>query len=223
MPKRLLLLHGYTEDASIFAPLLPLLPAGLPVVPIELPEALANWRPARGPINVATVAARLVEVYHIEPQDVLLGHSMGGWLASYVKQQTGATAILLSSFTDQRQIVSANRRLGYLRLLVYSGLMQSQWLSGRFKQRYRREESRALYHQLVDGTRRLSRRHLYQQLQVLFAPAPPLTAAPDLRLHATRDNIIRPPQEAYVEIPGDHFGHYYNPQLVVDAIRPYLQ
>ena len=219
--KRLLLLPGYTEDSGIFAPLLPLLPPGLPVVPVALPDALAHWQPA-GPVNVATVAQRLAEFYHITGTDVLLGHSMGGWLAAYVKQQTGCAAVLLSAFTNQRQIVAATRRLGWLRLLVYSGLMQSSWLSGRFKRRYRRDESRALYHQLVDGTGRLSRRQLYQQLQVLFAPAPPLTVRPDLRLHARRDNIIRAPQEAYLEIPGDHFGHYFYPRQVAAAIWPLL-
>ena len=215
--KRLLLLPGYTEDSGIFDPLRPLLPAGLPVVPTELAEALAGWHPA-GPVNVATVASRLVAFYHITAADVLLGHSMGGWLAAYVKEQVGCKAVLLSSFTDQRQIVALTRSLSRLRLLVYSGLMQSGWMSGRFKRRYRRDESRQLYHQLVDSTGRLSRRQLYQQLQVLFAPAPPLTVQPDLRLHARRDNIIRAPQEVYLEIPGDHFGHYFYPQQVADAI-----
>lgn len=220
--KRLLLLPGYTETASIFDPLRPLLPPGLQVVPVALDAALAGWRP-RGPVNAATVAQRLVEYYQMTARDVLLGHSMGGWLAIHAKQLTGCTALLLSSFTNQGRIVSATRALGRLRLLAYSGLLQSRWMSARFKQRYRPVESRQLYHQLVDGTGSLRRGHLYQQLQVLFAPAPPLTVAPDLRLHARADNIIRAPeQEAYVELPGDHFAHYFYPELVAAAIRPFL-
>lgn len=219
--KRLLLLHGYTESGSIFTPLLPLLPPALPVQLLELPEALAGWRP-EGPVNVATVARRLVAFYTITAADVVLGHSMGGWLAAYLKQETGCTAVLLSGFTSQDRIVSRIRSLGWLRLLTYSGLVQSGWAGARFKRGYRPAESRALYHQLVDDTSRLGRRHLFQQLQVLFAPAPPLTVAPDLRLHARADAIIRPPQEPYVEISGDHFGHYFYPGQVVAALAPYL-
>ncbi|MGI4835653.1 MAG: alpha/beta fold hydrolase [Janthinobacterium lividum] len=219
--KRLLLLHGYTESSRIFDPLRPLLPPGLAVVAMELPVALASWRPL-GPVNVASVAQRLAEFYQITPPDVVLGHSMGGWLAAYLKQQTGCTAVLLSGFTDQGRVVAATRGLGLLRLVVYSGLLQSRWLSARFKRHYRRAESRPLYHQLVDDTRLLSRRHLYQQLQILFAPAPPLRVAPDLRLHAPGDTIVRPPQEFYLPLAGDHFGHYYYPQQVVAALGPYL-
>ena len=219
--KRLLLLHGYTESSRIFDPLLPLLPPGLPVLALELPAALAAWRPP-GPVNVASAAQRLAEFYQITAQDVVLGHSMGGWLAAYLKQQTGCVAVLLSGFTDQGRVVAAARSLRLLRLVVYSGFMQSRWLSARFKQRYRPVESRPLYHQLVDDTRQLSCRHLYQQLQILFAPAPPLRVAPDLRLHAPADTIVRPPLEPYVPIAGDHFGHYFYPQPVVAALGPYL-
>ena len=218
---RLLLLHGYTEEASIFDPLLPLLPAGLAVVPVHLEQALAAWQPA-GPVNVATVAGRVAEFYHITAHDALLGHSMGGWLAMYIKQATGATALLLSSFTDQAAIVSARRNPRLLALYARLGLIQSGFMRERFKRNYRRDESRQLYATLVDAMPRFGRRYVARQLQVLFAPAPPLTVAPDLRLHAKRDNIIRAPQEPYVELPGDHFAHYFHPQLVVEAIRPFL-
>ncbi|NML64269.1 alpha/beta hydrolase [Hymenobacter sp. RP-2-7] len=219
--KRLLLLHGYTESSATFAPLRPLLPPGLPVVAMELAEALADWRPL-GPVNVASAARRLAAYYRVTAHDVVLGHSMGGWLAAYLKQETGCTAVLLSGFTHQNRIISRLRGLGVLRLVVQAGLLQSRWLNARFKRRYPFAESRALYGQLLDDTRRLSRAYLYQQLQILFAPAPPLTARPDLRLHARHDHIILPPTEFYVEIAGDHFGHYFYPQQVLAAIRPLL-
>ncbi len=66
------------------------------------------------------------------------------------------------------------------------------------------------------------RRYVHRQLQVLFAPVPPLTTPPDLRVHARRDNVIRPPDEEFMEIPGDHFAHYYHPQLVAAAIERVL-
>lgn len=220
--KRLVLVHGYTETSAIFAPLLPLLPAGLPVVAVELPAALAGWQPL-GPVNVVSVARRLAEVYQLTAADVVLGHSMGGWLAAYLKQEIGCTAVLLSGFTHPNRIVARKWNLRLLQLAVHAGLVQSRWFSTRVKRRYPFAESRALYHQLVEDTRLLSRHHLYQQLQVLFAPAPPLTVKPDLRLHARQDHIIRPPKAPYVEISGDHFGHYFYPQQVVAALQPWLR
>jgi pimeloyl-ACP methyl ester carboxylesterase len=209
--KRLLLLHGYTEDRTIFDPLLPL----------ELEEEFAHWRPA-GPVNVHTLARHLAVRHRIGPADVLIGHSMGGWIAAHIKEQTGAMAILLSSFTDQAKIVSKIRSPRLLGIYAHLGLVQNRWLNEYFKRRYRHDESRALHAQLVAGMGRFRRRYVAQQLRVLFAPVPPLTTAPELRLHALGDTVVRPPDEPFVELPGDHFAHYFYPQLAAEAIRQLL-
>ncbi|WP_151088564.1 alpha/beta fold hydrolase [Hymenobacter baengnokdamensis] len=219
--KRLLLLHGYTEDRTIFDTLRPLLPSFDEVLSLELEEEFAGWHPAGRP-NVLALAQHLADRYQISAADVLIGHSMGGWIAAHLKQLTGATAILLSSFTDQRKIVSAIRSPRLLSFYALSGLMQARFMRERFKRNYRRDESRQLYAQLVDNLARHRRRYVHQQLQVLFAPAPPLTVPPDLRLHARRDNVIRLPDEPFVELPGDHFAHYFYPQPAAEAIREFL-
>jgi pimeloyl-ACP methyl ester carboxylesterase len=219
--KRLLLLHGYTEDRTIFDPLLPLLPPFEQVVALELEEEFAHWRPA-GPVNVHTLARHLAARHRIGPADVLIGHSMGGWIAAHLKEQTGATAILLSSFTDQAKIVSKIRSPRLLGIYAHLGLVQNRWLNEYFKRRYRHDESRWLHAQLVAGMGRFRRRYVAQQLRVLFAPVPPLTTAPELRLHALGDTVVRPPDEPFVELPGDHFAHYFYPQLAAEAIRQLL-
>ena len=53
---------------------------------------------------------------------------------------------------------------------------------------------------------------------MLFAPVPPLAELPELRIHSLADNVVLPPDEPFVEIPGDHFAHYYYPELVAAAI-----
>jgi pimeloyl-ACP methyl ester carboxylesterase len=220
---RLLLLHGYVEDSTIFDPLRPLLPpaARAALVDIELEDAFGQWQP-RGSVNAATLATHLIQLYQIRADDVIIGHSMGGWIAAHIKQQVGCRIMLLGAFTDQRKIVSKVRSPLLLSLAVKTGFMQSQYMRRRVKRAYRRDESRALHTQITDGMTRLPRRYVQQQLQVLFAPAPPLTIQPELRLHAKHDNIIRAPDEPYVELPGDHFAHYYYPQQAAEAIRTVL-
>lgn len=218
---RLILLHGYTENATIFAPLLPLLPPFDHVLALELEDEFAHWRPA-GPANVVSLARYLAARYGVGPADVLLGHSMGGWLAAHLKEQTGATAILLSSFTDQAKVVSKIRNPRLLALYAHLGLVQNRWLNDYFRRRYPHEESRALHGQLVAGMGRLGRRYLAQQLGVLFAPVPPLTTQPELRLHALGDTVVRPPDEPFGELPGDHFAHYFYPERAAAAIRALL-
>jgi pimeloyl-ACP methyl ester carboxylesterase len=216
--KRLLLLPGYLEDSTIFDTLRPLLPPAAEGLAIELAPEFAQWRPT-GAANVVTFARHLAQRYRIGPHDVLIGHSMGGWIAAHIKAQTGATAVLLSSFTDQRKVVARARNPLLLALYAWSGLGRSRWLRARAKREYRFDESRALFGQLADGIARHPRRYVHRQLQVLFAPVPPLLVQPELRVHALADNVVLPPDEAFVEIPGDHFAHYYYPELVAAAIE----
>ena len=219
--KRLLLLHGYTEEPTIFDPLRPLLPPFAEVIVPDLAAELACW-PPRGPVNARTLAGHLAARYQLGPADVLIGHSMGGWLAAHVKELTGATAILLSGFTDQAKIRAAVRTPWLLALAARSGLLQSRLASWHSRRRYPFDESRALHAQLVRRMPHWGRRCVHQQLQVLFGPVPPLTTAPDLRLHARRDHIVRPPDEPFVELPGDHFAHYFYPERTAAAIRNFL-
>jgi pimeloyl-ACP methyl ester carboxylesterase len=219
--KRLLLLHGYTEDATIFDPLLPLLPPFEQIVALELEAEFAHWRPA-GPVNVVSLAKHLAARHRIAPADVLLGHSMGGWIAAHLKEQTGATAILLSSFTDQAKIVSSIRSPRLLGLYAHLGLVQSRWLNNYFRRRYPHDESRALHGQLIAGMGRFRRRYVAQQLRVLFAPVSPLATQPELRLHALADTVVLPPDEPFVVLPGDHFAHYFYPELAAKAIGEVL-
>ena len=219
--KRLLLLHGYTETGATFDPLRRLLPQGPEVLVPELAEELARW-PAGTPLTAATAARHLAARYRLGPADLVIGHSMGGWLAAHIKEQTGAGAILLSGFTDQAKIVAAVRTPWLLGLAARSGLLQSRLAGWHSRRRYPFDESRALHAQLVAHTPRLSRRYLHQQLRLLFAPVPALSTAPDLRLHARHDHIIRPPDEPFTVLPGDHFAHYFYPEVVLAAIRPWL-
>jgi pimeloyl-ACP methyl ester carboxylesterase len=219
--KRLLLVPGYLEDGTIFDTLRPLLPPAQVEV-IELEPNLAQWQP-RGPVSAVTLARYLAERYGIGPADVVIGHSMGGWIAAHIKAETGATAVLPSSFTDQHKVVAASRNPLLLRLYAYLGLGRNRWLRERAKRQYQFEESRELFAQLADGLVRIPRRYVHRQLQVLFAPVPRLAVSPELRVHAVADNVVYPPDEPFLEIPGDHFAHYYYPEVVAAAIGRILR
>ena len=216
--KRLLLLPGYIEDTAVFDTLRPLLPPAQEVLALELEPEFAQWQPT-GSVNAVTFARHLARRYRIGPADILIGHSMGGWIAAHLKAQTGAVAILLSSFTDQHKVVARARNSLLLALYAWSGVGRSRWLRERAKRNYLFDESRALYGELADSMARHPRRYVHRQLQVLFAPVPPLVVQPELRIHSLADNVVLPPDELFVEIPGDYFAHYYNPELVAAAIR----
>lgn len=220
MPNRIFLIHGYVEDPTIFDKLVPLLPP-TDCVRINLADEFGRWQPT-GPINVQLLAQYLTNHYSITAEDVVIGHSMGGWTAIHIKQVSGAAAVQLASFTNQKKILFPTDSLTILRLLVGSGVTQSRALNNYFKKQYPFAESRELYNHLIDGSMRMTRRYIWQQIQTLFAKVPPLTVQPNLRIHARRDTIVGIPDEAFVEVPGDHFSLFFHPELVAAPIRTLL-
>jgi pimeloyl-ACP methyl ester carboxylesterase len=219
---RLIFIHGYVEDPTIFDQLAPLLP-GTNKLFLNLQEELANWQPGKQPVNALTLAHYLADHHQIKSEDIVIGHSMGGWIAIHLKQLTGCVAIQISSFTDSQKVRMPFRQLWVLKTLTYLGVMQSRRLTNYLKTRYPRDESRALYTYLLDRMPSYSRRYIWQQFQILFTPVPPLTARPDLRIHARRDTIIKYPTEPYSEVPGDHFSLVCHAADVAASIRALVQ
>ncbi|GAB3642117.1 alpha/beta fold hydrolase [Spirosoma arcticum] len=220
MPNRIFLIHGYVEDPTIFDKLVPLLPPA-EYVRINLADEFIRWQPV-DLVNVRLLAQYLTDHYAITLDDVVIGHSMGGWTAINIKQVSGAAAILLASFTNQKKILFPTDNLTILRLLVNSGITQSRTLNNYLKKKYPFAGSRELYNRLIDGSVQMPRRYVWQQLQTLFAKVPPLTAQPNLRIHARPDNIVGVPDESFVEVPGDHFSLFFHPERVAAPIRALL-
>ena len=221
MPNRVFLIHGYVEDPTIFDKVVPLLPPAN-YVRINLADEFSRWKPS-GPVNVRLLAQYMTDHYKITADDLVIGHSMGGWTAIHVKQVSGAKAIQLASWTDQKKIRFPTDNLMVLKFMLNTGITQSRMLNNFLMKRYPFDESRALYNQLVEGAMRMPRSYIWQQLQTLFATVPPLTVQPDLRIHARRDNIVAPPDEAFTEVPGDHFSLVFHPGLVAEPIQKLLK
>lgn len=219
---RLIYIHGYVEDETIFDNLAPLLPGEL-VLKLNLQREFVQWNPDDRTVNVSTLAQYLVRMHQIGPADVVIGHSMGGWIAANLKAQTGCWAVLISSYTDIKKVITPTRHIGLVRLLVNWGVVQSKGFASYALKKYPFDESRVLHKSLIANLTSQSRRYIYQQLRVLLAPYPTPPATPDLRIHTRLDNVLRYPDEPYHETSGDHFNLVFHPETVAAPIRAWLE
>jgi pimeloyl-ACP methyl ester carboxylesterase len=153
---------------------------------------------------------------------VVIGHSMGGWIAINIKELTGATTIQLGSWTDKKKINFPVTNLRVIRWMLNNGVLQSNWLNNYFIKMYPFAESKELHIKLLSGSKTMPRPYIFQQMMTLFAPVPPLTVQPDLRVHARPDSVVNIPDEPFHEVPGDHFSLYYHPELVAEPILKVL-
>lgn len=218
---RIVFIPGYTEDPSIFDALVPLLPTHQ-ALRISNQEELAAGFAGKSP-DVVGYAAYLAKKYAIQERDIVIGHSMGGWIGIHLKQQTGCKAILVGSFTDPGKVRMPYQQPWLLKALTWLGVIQGRRLNKTFKKLYPHDESRALYTSLLDRLPAFSRRYVWQQLKLIFSPVPALTVSPDIRIHARRDNVVKYPDEAYVQVAGDHFSVLFHAAEVAAPIQAFMQ
>jgi hypothetical protein len=218
---KLIFIHGFIEDHTVFNNIRKSITHGEQIA-MDLETVLADWHDAPVNLDVEKMAAYLIKKYNITAQDCVIGHSMGGWIASYIKEFCGCKAILIASLTDQCKLITPLKNPTLIKFLIRSGLMQSSIIVSFLKKNYKYPISKQLYDQLLDGMITINRKILFQQFQILLAPVNPLTITPDLRIHARKDNIVRFPAEEFEEVLGDHFSIIYHPEQVITAIQKVL-
>jgi pimeloyl-ACP methyl ester carboxylesterase len=157
--------------------------------------------------DVQQYAQALIETHHITPQDRLIGHSMGGWIAYSVKQLTGSPIVQIGSWTDPDKVVLLVKEPNTVYWLVRNGLYLNHFNKWYFSWRsYRGQPSRRVFEPVFQHLIDSPPGYVLNQLQVILTPVQWASPqAPDLRIHAQADTIVRPPDEPFAEVPGDHF------------------
>lgn len=190
---------------------------------------IENWTllaevPEKG-LTVNTYAEFLVKRFQITKEDVIIGHSMGGWIALAIKQITGSRAIQISSWTDGKKVVAVPLYRHLMYLVAKQGWAFNElsreaivWLY------YRNQPSKKVFVSIFERMRLGDKEIVAKQLMLIYnSPKPPITVYPDLRIHAKPDHIVKCPDEAFIEVPGDHFSLYTYPETVYNPIAQFLQ
>lgn len=214
---RTFLIPGFGEEPDIFDQIAPSLPG--PQVFLRNIELMGSG--TREHYDVKQHAEELVKAHQISAEDLLIGHSMGGWIAYAVKQLTGCRIVQIGSWTDQGKVV---RRIENLRLvywLVRNGLYFNGFNKWLFTQRgYQGLPSEETFASVFQNLIGSPIGYTINQLKVILTPIrfeDPV--APDLRIHALKDRVILPPDDPFEEVPGDHFSLVTHPEEVLKPIK----
>ncbi|WP_040664431.1 alpha/beta fold hydrolase [Nafulsella turpanensis] len=218
---RLIFIPGFGEDESVFEKLHPHLP-GEKVF-------LDNWsllpdREMRG-LNVLQYSADLVRQFNITEEDVVIGHSMGGWIAWHIKHLVYCPIVQIASWTDPGKVVAPTRNLPLIfwatkKKVVLNHLVKKLTVWKYYKGKPSMEVYRHVFENMVQG----NKDNVNNQFRLIFNPVrEKVQESPDLRIHARADTIVRFPDESTFEVPGDHFCLYTYPEKVVPPIVALLK
>jgi hypothetical protein len=218
---RLLFIPGFGEDPSIFDKIQPHLPGEKVFLDFWV---LLGDRP-RPELNALLFAKELVEQYDITKEDVVIGHSTGGWVAYHIKHLVNCPIIQIASWTDMHKVVSPVKSQRLIYWSVSRGLyFNTLVLHYVVRKKYRGKPSVEVFRSVF---KRLSREDKYKvinQMRLIFNPVyVKIEVQPDLCIHARADSIIRFPDHDVVEVPGDHFCLYTHPDKVYQPIVAFLK
>lgn len=216
----MIFIHGFGEHESIFSKIAPFIPGEHTFLNVW--ELLGD-QPLPD-INVLVFAKTLVEKYGIISQDIIIGHSMGGWIAWHIKHFTGSPVVQIASWTDTDRPYLPVKSVKMIYWLVRNGLFFNRFMKRLFSSKgYKDKPSKQIYEETFDRLIYGNKENVINQLRLILTPSPERpTVQPDLRIHARADLVVRPPREAFREVPGDHFTLYTHPEAVYEPVNAFL-
>jgi len=218
---RIIFIPGFAEDETIFSKIVPDISGDILV--------LNSWKiitdQRRDDLNVLKFAKEFIAAYNITRNDILIGHSMGGWIAYHVKHLIGCRIIHIASLTNTDRIIAPAINHPAVYWAVRQRLLFNPfttWLSSLGF--YHHRESKEIFMYFAHLLERGKTEIIVNELKILLKPIDAVvTVQPDLRIHGDKDDILRPPKEQYYKVPGDHFCLYTHPKEVLVPIIEFLK
>jgi hypothetical protein len=216
---RLVLIPGFGEDETIFVNILPYLSYESVYVNVwEMFQA-----DAAKPIHIKALAQKLVEKFSIQASDMVVGHSMGGWIGWHIKEIAGCKLVQVSSWTDPKKVILPFQNRALLYWLTRNGLYINRFTKAFLLNKfYKNKPSKGIMEATLNNLIQKDKKLVLSQLQLILEPTILCSAEPDLRIHTQRDPIIRRPDQAFYLVPGDHFAIYTYPKEVAKVILAQL-
>lgn len=218
---RIFFIHGFGEAENIFDRISPHI-SGQHIY-------INNWNELgdkpRKDINVITYAKELQAKYSITADDVIIGHSLGGWVAIHLKHVTGCKAIQIASWTHPNRVILPKLKPAVIYWAMKSGLIFNpigRWyMVNKF---YKNAPSAPPFIETYNRLAKGNKQNVLNQMRLILTPVPEvISCTPDLRIHAKRDSVIRYPKDAECcTVSGDHFTLYTHPAEVYTPIAEFL-
>ncbi|MFT5570644.1 MAG: pimeloyl-ACP methyl ester carboxylesterase, partial [Cyclobacteriaceae bacterium] len=144
---RIVFIHGFGETAEVFDQIAPKLSGEHTYV--SLWEALGN-DPRRN-LRISDFSQELIDKYAIVPEDLVIGHSLGGKIAYHIKQLQNNRIVQLASWTQQVRVKMPIKNPNVALWLARWGLLFNPVVKRYLMKQYRMPQSVPYYESALDN------------------------------------------------------------------------
>lgn len=229
MNRRLVLLPGFGEDERIFRNIIPYF-SDFQIEIVNYQNILPQF--TRYNVRLERFIRKLVQVYGITKDDILIGHSMGGYLAHHVRQMVGCEACLHSSFVHPSKINFLVNNQFLVQWTIQNGLFQWDVFKLISNWRYLNKPSAQEVQHAVDLLNEYGSLDLLKLTLLFFKrkrrfmnwlrSTPDYELVPSLIIHPDKDKIVAAPDEEHFTVEGDHFSIATHPEQSAKILRNWL-
>lgn len=220
--KRILFFPGFLEDGRTFEPLMPFFQGKYLI-------EMVHYRPLLDEIQnktplIADFAQAIVVEHRITKEDILIGHSFGGWVIAHIQSKMEIKGVLLSSFTQNDRVIGG--KLGFTKLgqwIIRKGIFKSWLFHFIGNLRYRNSDAKPAVEHCFEIASKWSDMYHLKVIQLIGNQPDAKPILPPLLIHSKTDEVIRPPKESYISLGTHHFVHYVYTEEIAGHILAFIE
>ena len=226
--KRIVLLPGFGEDKRIFRKIALYL-EDYDLLYADYRSVLYQFTSEN--IELNSFINTLSEYYDINENDILIGHSLGGYISHHLRQQLGCDNCLIASFTNPKKIKLPYNYKKLAKWFTDNGGFTSIPFRQIVRIKYRNSSALPDLENSLEVFEEYGKQDIYKLIRLLqprwkgllnWLRPSPAEVPPSLILHPKKDSIVAPPDEPYIELPGNHFSPATHPDIVGEHLRDWL-
>jgi len=218
--QRIFLLPGFAEDAFIFDEIKNSL-SDYELVFVDYRKTLDFFSTIKD-IDIWEFSKKLIENYSIGKNDLLIGHSMGGYFSFAIRELIHTEICMIASFNDQQKIFRITQNKSLTVFVAKSGFLCTKLGQYIMKKPGKGTYLEKVNDAVITNLKTFTNSQIGKMVTLSFGTKLKSEKENPLRIHAKNDKVVRIPDEAFYEVKLGHFCLMLEPEEVLKPIQNWL-